>query len=123
MISGFGYKLGVARKSDPQMFDKGLIKTNKLHSAGSTLALKALGWGSLYAISGFTVFCCLVWKLSGAHSMEEFRANAGKLMPKIPKNDPPQGRTEFSGLNDLLQYVIDEDQRIKNEKETSASNP
>lgn len=38
---------------------------------------------------------------------------AGSILPRIPKNDPPQSRTEFSGLTDLLQYLIDEDERKK----------
>lgn len=37
--------------------------------------------------------------------MEEFRMKMGSLLPRIPKNDPPQGRTEFEGLTDLLNYV------------------
>lgn len=42
---------------------------------------------------------------------------AGNILPKIPKNDPPQGRTEFKSLTDFLQYLIDEDERNKNVKE------
>lgn len=38
---------------------------------------------------------------------------AGSVLPRIPKNDPPQSRTEFSGLTDLLQYIITEDERKK----------
>lgn len=38
---------------------------------------------------------------------------AGSILPRIPKNNPPQGRTEFEGLTDLLQYLIDEDERKK----------
>jgi len=37
-------------------------------------------------------------------------------LPSIPKNNPPHGRTEFSGLNDLLQYIIDEDNKKKQDK-------
>lgn len=37
--------------------------------------------------------------------MKEFRMKVGSLLPRIPKNDPPQGRTEFSGLTDLLTYI------------------
>lgn len=33
----------------------------------------------------------------------------GNLLPRVPKNDPPQSRTEFSGLNDLLTYVSTEE--------------
>jgi hypothetical protein len=29
----------------------------------------------------------------------------GSALPKIPKNNPPQGRTEFAGLTDLLTYI------------------
>ena len=37
--------------------------------------------------------------------MKEFRMKIGSALPRIPKNDPPKGRTEFSGLTDLLTYV------------------
>lgn len=37
--------------------------------------------------------------------MEEFRFKIGSLLPKLPKNENPQGRTEFTGLNDLLDYL------------------
>ena len=40
----------------------------------------------------------------------------GQILPQIPKNNPPQGRTEFSGLNDLLQYVIDIDEQNKQKR-------
>jgi len=39
------------------------------HEAGGSLALRALGRGSLYAFGGFSVFCVAVWKLSGASSV------------------------------------------------------
>lgn len=32
----------------------------------------------------------------------------GNLLPTLPKNNPPQSRTEFSGLNDFLTYVSEE---------------
>lgn len=48
--------------------------------------------------------------------LQEFRLKAGGILPRIPKNNPPQGRTEFSGINDLLQYLIDEDNRKKVEE-------
>jgi hypothetical protein len=40
----------------------------------------------------------------------------GGFLPRVPKNDPPQGRTEFKNLTDLLQYIIDEDEKAKAEK-------
>ncbi|KAB7496188.1 Transmembrane protein [Armadillidium nasatum] len=121
LLSGFSYAIGSTRKSDPEMFDKGLMKVRNLHAAGSSLALKALGWGTLYAVGGVALFSTLVWKLSGAKNLQEFRMKAGNILPKIPKNDPPQGRTEFKSLTDFLQYLIDEDARNKNVKENEVS--
>lgn len=37
--------------------------------------------------------------------MSEFKLKMGSILPKIPKNNPPQSRTEFEGLTDLLNYV------------------
>jgi hypothetical protein len=41
--------------------------------------------------------------------LKEFRLKVGSLLPRIPKNDPPQGRTEFSGLTDLLTYIASDE--------------
>ena len=57
-----------------------------------------------------------VWKLSGAKSLEDFRFKAGSILPRVPKNDPPVGRTEFSGINDFLTYVIELDKEGKEKK-------
>lgn len=53
--------------------------------------------------------------------MKEFRQKVGGWLPSIPRNHPPQGRTEFSGINDLLQYIIDVDaeQKKKEKEETN----
>lgn len=32
----------------------------------------------------------------------------GSLLPNIPKNNPPQSRTEFEGLRDLLTYISED---------------
>lgn len=116
MIGGFGLTLGSAKKKDPEMFNKGVVGTRALPEAGSALALRALGWGTLYAVTGFSVFCFGVWKAMGVSNLNEFRLKAGSVLPRIPKNENPQGRTEFSGLNDLLGYIISEDERMKREK-------
>ena len=88
-------------------------KEAQLADAGTQLAIRALKRATLYAVGGFSLFCFLGWKLSGAKDLQDFRMRAGNILPRIPKNDPPQSRTEFSGLNDLLQYVIDEDEKKK----------
>ena len=42
----------------------------------------------------------------GVNNLAEFRERAGGILPRIPRHSPPQGRTEFTGLNDLLQYLF-----------------
>ena len=122
LLGGFANALGSARKQDPNSFDKGLIgdvakkeaqQRRVLHEAGTKLATRALGYGTLYAMAGCSVIFFSIWKLSGARDLEDFRQKAGNILPRVPKNDPPQSRTEFSGINDFLQYVIDKDKEEK----------
>lgn len=107
-IFGFGSTLAAARKQDPNFFTKGLSASKSLPESGASLAFRALLWGSFYAWSGCGMLFYGVWKLSGAETMEQFRNKIGNLLPRIPKNDPPQSRTEFEGLTDLLRYVSEE---------------
>jgi hypothetical protein len=74
---------------------------------------RALARGTLLAVGGCSVLFYSLWKLSGARDLAEFRQKAGNVLPRIPKSNPPVGRTEFSGLNDFLQYVIDRDKEEK----------
>ena len=78
----------------------------QLHEGGAALAGRALAYGSLWAVFGCSVLFFSVWKLMGAKDLKEFRVKAGSILPRIPKNEPPVGRTEFSGLiiSQLLVY-------------------
>jgi len=124
LLAGFSGALATAKKQDPKSFDKGLIgditpqerQARKLHDTGAKLAARALGYGTLYAVGGCGLLFFALWKFSGAKDLADFRQNAGNILPKVPKNNPPQSRTEFSGINDLLQYLIDEDNEQKNIK-------
>ena len=120
LLAGFSGALAAAKKQDPQSFDQGLVgdaklqsKQRLLHESGAKLASRALGYGTLYAVGGFGILVMSLWKLSGASDLQDFRQKAGSILPRIPKNNPPQSRTEFSGVNDLLQYLIDEDNKKK----------
>ena len=121
LLAGFSGALAAAKKQDPQSFDKGLIgqispaelQQRKLHDSGAKLAARALGYGTLYAIGGCGLLFFTIWKLSGASDLADFRTRVGQFLPVIPKNHPPQSRTEFSGVNDLLQYLIDKDNEEK----------
>lgn len=121
LLFGFSGALASTKKQDPTSFDQGLVgqvaeqgrQKRLLHESGARLASRALAYGTLYAVGGCAVLFYGLWKLSGADNLEDFRQKAGQILPRVPKNDPPQSRTEFSGLNDFLQYVIDKDKEEK----------
>lgn len=112
VLFGFGLTLAIAKKKDPALFLKGLTKTSNINESGGALALKALGWGTLYATTGFSLFCFAVWKALGVENLQEFRQKIGSMLPRITKSEP-QGRTEFKNLRELLNYIIEEDKKEK----------
>lgn len=112
VIGGFGMALAMAKRKDPVFFFKGMMATKELPESGSSLAMKALGWGTLYAVSGFSLFCFGVWKLMGVNNLEEFRYKVGNTLPKIPKSENP-GRSDFKNLRELLNYIIEESDKGK----------
>ena len=48
---------------------QGVSEAVKLQMAGSQLAMRALKWGSVFAVVGVSSICFAVWKLSGARSV------------------------------------------------------
>ncbi|XP_029841775.2 transmembrane protein 242 [Ixodes scapularis] len=111
-LFGFGMTIAMAKKRDPEMFTQGLLSSKQIPESGSSLALRALGRGTLYSVAGFSLFCLVVWKAMGVKNLEEFRYKVGSALPRIPKNEP-QGRTEFASLRELLNYLIDESNKKK----------
>jgi hypothetical protein len=69
----------------------------------------------LDSVGGFSLFCLGIWTLSGAKNFQEFRYKAGSILPDLRKNRN-QGRTEFENLTELFQYVIDEDNKKKEQQ-------
>ena len=92
-----------------------------LHESGAALARRALGWGTLCAVAGCGALFLSVWAVLGVSDLTQFRAKVGHILPRLPKNPPKPGeRTEFSGINDFLKYIIEKDKEEKLLKERSS---
>lgn len=65
IVFGFGSTLAAAKKKDPEYFNKGLTPQAVKMEAGASLAMRALGWGTVYAVGGCGILFYAVWKLLG----------------------------------------------------------
>lgn len=122
VFSGFSLSLSATKeresKEELENFKRGKIDRSKntyyLHASGAALARKALFRATVYSVSGFSLFCLGIWKLSGASNFQEFRQKIGNILPRLKRNNVGnEGRTEFKNLTELFQYIIDEDNKAK----------
>ncbi|KAK6986112.1 transmembrane protein 242 [Biomphalaria glabrata] len=115
ILGGFGTTLAMSKRQDPTNFSKGIHGSREIPESGISLATRALARGSLYSVAGVSFICFAVWKLMGAHDLKEFRHKMGSILPTIPKKPEP-GRSEFTTIRDLFNYIIEEDEKEKRTK-------
>lgn len=65
-LVGFGKTLATAKKKDPSFFSKGMTGSIEMADTGANLAMRALGWGTVFAVLGTGTIAFGIWKLSGA---------------------------------------------------------
>lgn len=70
-LFGFSKTVMASKREEQKLLEKGIIEGVHLLDAGSSLAMRALGWGTLYAFLGTGTFCYGVWKLSGATNVSQ----------------------------------------------------
>jgi hypothetical protein len=75
---GFSSTVMSAKKKDPEFFSKGLLPqggSGKVaQEAGAALAMRALGWGTFYAVGGCGILFYAFWKLIGANDVSTYIA-------------------------------------------------
>lgn len=71
-LFAFSHALASVKKHDNTKHE---AETAELYQSGSRLAVRALKWGSLYAVTGCGLIVYGVWKLSGAKNVGRNNSN------------------------------------------------
>jgi hypothetical protein len=87
LLSGFGSALSTLKKESPKLFTKSTILNEKYSNTGLKLAVRALGWGTLYSITSCSMLFYSIWQISGAISFKDFHQKIRKYIRPISKNN------------------------------------
>ncbi|ODM88316.1 Transmembrane protein [Orchesella cincta] len=112
-LFGFGSAVSTAKKKDADAFDKGVTPSLKSES-GVALASRALVGNILLLLDAESCF----HHLGTPRIQTEVRRNAAKN----PKERASKVEDRVQKLTDLLQYVIDEDEKTKAAASTNSNN-
>ncbi|CAF0877138.1 unnamed protein product [Rotaria sp. Silwood1] len=119
LLGGFGFALGRTKKRETTAKLTKKANASILFDDGHRLATKALRRASIYSLTGVLSLTGFLWLISGKpKTFAEFRMWTGSWLPSIKSKNTKEdeGRTEFKNLTELMQYLIDEDNKLKNKK-------
>ena len=110
-LAGFGATLHFARSGERSA----VSDAARHHAAGTRLALRALGWGSAAAVGGTVTLALVAWGLAGApQKANDFHAAMRKRFGGAEKpKGAESGRSEFATVKELVDYLLEEDERAK----------
>ena len=125
LLGGFGFAVGRTKKRETTTKLAKKVNATQLFDDGQQLAVRALRRASLYSLTGVFSISAILWLLSGRpKTFKEFRQWTGSWLPSIKakrSKGEEEGRNEFSSLTELMQYLSDEDEKLKEKKRQASS--
>ena len=113
VLSGFGYSVGAVKKRETKEYPKHLEKKLVyLHEQGADLARRALLRATLYTVSGFTLTCLAIWKISGANSFAELRRASSQDQKLVSTTRTPEGQRRTHRVLCGLKQLSTVDRRV-----------
>ncbi|CAF3124657.1 unnamed protein product [Rotaria socialis] len=125
LLGGFGFALGRTKKRETTAKLTRQANARVLFDDGHYLAIKALRRASMYSLATVLSFTGTLWLLSGKpKTFAEFRMWSASWLPSIKRKTDKEneGRIEFESVTDFMQYLIDEDKRLKDKKKSNNTN-